>query len=171
MYFIGLSAQVVSKMALLIPRFVYTLIGGAVCLVCSIAGRDHLEAVMTNFLNICAYYVTPFTTIVLADCYIWRRGFKYDLEAWNDGSRLPLGVAASVSFVLGTLVALLCMSQAWWVGPIAAAIGVPNRHGHQLDPRRRCFHCGLRSCEAFRVLQIGSLICWLGLIACSVLLF
>ncbi|KAH7244877.1 purine-cytosine permease [Fusarium solani] len=123
MYSIGLSAQVVSKKALLIPRFVYTLIGGAVFLVCSVAGRDHLEAVMTNFLNICAYYVTPFTTIVLADCYIWRRGFKYDLEAWNDGSRLPLGVAASVSFVLGTLVALLCMSQAWWVGPIAAAIG------------------------------------------------
>lgn len=124
MYSIGLSCQVVTKKALKVPRFVYTLVGGTVFLVCSIAGRDHLEVIMANFLNIYYYYVTPLTIIILADHYIWRRGFgKYDVEGWNDATRLPVGIAASATFIIGTLLAMLCMSQVWWVGPIAAAIG------------------------------------------------
>lgn len=126
MYSIGLSTQVVTAKALKVPRFVYTLVGGIVFLVCAVAGRDHLETVMTNFLNICAYYITPFTIIILADRYTFNWGFKYDTSAWNDRKKLPIGIAASASFILGTLVAMLAMSQTWWVGPIAMAIGGPN---------------------------------------------
>lgn len=122
-YSIGLSAQMISEKAVKVPRFVWSLIGSVIFLVCAVAGRDHLETVMSNFLNMCAYYLTPLTTIILAEHYIWRRGFTYNLEAWNDESQLPVGIAASVSFILGTLVALLSMSQVWWIGPIAEGIG------------------------------------------------
>jgi NCS1 nucleoside transporter family len=122
-YSIGLSAQMVSTKAVKVPRFVCSLAGSVVFLVCAVAGRDHLESVMTNFLNMCAYYLTPLTTIILVEHYIWRRGFTYNLEAWNNESQLPVGIAASVSFISGTLIALLSMSQVWWVGPIAEGIG------------------------------------------------
>ncbi|KAK7212091.1 hypothetical protein V2G26_019269 [Clonostachys chloroleuca] len=67
--------------------------------------------------------LVPMTTVLLAEHYIWRKGFAYNLTDWNDKEKLPVGIAAAVSFTLGTLVAFLCMSQVWWVGPIAAAIG------------------------------------------------
>lgn len=122
-YSMGLSTQVVTARAVKVPRLIYTFIGGVACLVCAVAGRDELESVMTNFLSISAYYITPFTVVILADCYIFRRGFKYDVEAWNDRTRLPIGIAATVSFILGTLSAVLGMVQEWWIGPIAVAIG------------------------------------------------
>lgn len=126
MYSTGLSAQLVSRKALKIPRLVFTLLAGAIFLVCAIAGRDHFEAVMTNFLNMIAYYITPVTTIILLEHYIWRRGYSYNLVSWNDKTNLPKGIAALVAFLVGTVVALLCMVQEWWTGPIAEAVGSGN---------------------------------------------
>ncbi|CAH0046058.1 unnamed protein product [Clonostachys solani] len=123
MYSIGLSFQMMTEKAVRVPRFLFTVVGGVVFLVCAVAGRDHLESVMTNFANMCAYYLVPMTTVLLAEHYLWRKGFTYNLTDWNDKEKLPVGIAAAVSFALGTLVAFLCMSQVWWVGPIAAAIG------------------------------------------------
>jgi purine-cytosine permease-like protein len=122
-YSLGLSVQMVSNKLMIIPRLIWSLIGGVIFLVCSMAGREHLETVMENFLLICAYWIVPFGTILLAEHYIWRRGFQYDLSAIDDAKKLPWGIAASVAFVLGTVLALLCMSQTWWVGPIAKGVG------------------------------------------------
>ena len=33
------------------------------------------------------------------------------------------GIAALTVFLIGTTIAILCMSQVWWVGPIALAVG------------------------------------------------
>ncbi|CAI6095036.1 unnamed protein product [Clonostachys chloroleuca] len=122
-YSIGLSAQLTSEKALRVPRIIWSLLGGIIFLVCAIAGRDHLEAVMTNFLNMCAYYLTPLTAVILVEHLVWHRGWNYNLEAWNDRNQLPFGIAASISAIVGTVVALMCMSQTWWIGPIALAIG------------------------------------------------
>uniref|UniRef100_A0A8H7MZJ4 Purine-cytosine permease n=1 Tax=Bionectria ochroleuca TaxID=29856 RepID=A0A8H7MZJ4_BIOOC len=109
--------------ALRVPRIIWSLLGGIIFLVCAIAGRDHLEAVMTNFLNMCAYYLTPLTTVILVEHFVWHRGWNYNLEAWNERNQLPFGIAASISAIVGTVIALMCMSQTWWIGPIALAIG------------------------------------------------
>jgi purine-cytosine permease-like protein len=122
-YSLGLSVQMVSNKLLIIPRLIWSLIGGVIFLVCSMAGREHLETVMENFLLICAYWIVPFGTILLLEHYVWRRDFSYDLTAYESSAKLPYGIAASVAFVIGTVLALLCMSQTWWVGPIAHAIG------------------------------------------------
>lgn len=122
-YSMGLSVQMISKKWLVVPRLVWSLLGTIVFLACAIAGRENLAAVMSNFLNVCAYWIIPFGTILLLEHFVWRRNYEYDLTAWNDRTKLPYGIAASIAFVVGTVVALLSMSQTWWVGPIAMGVG------------------------------------------------
>lgn len=122
-YSLGLGVQMVSTKLLIVPRLVWSLIGGAIFLVCSVAGREHLESVMENFLLVVAYWVVPFSTIILLEHFIWRRNYDYDFTAYLDKNKLPYGIAASTSFIIATVIALLCMSQTWWVGPIAKGVG------------------------------------------------
>jgi NCS1 nucleoside transporter family len=124
-YSLGLSIQMISTKLLVIPRLIWSLIGGIVFMVAAIAGREHLEVVLENFLNICAYWLTPFCTVLFLDYFCFRRESTYDMNAWNDRRQLPHGVAAFSVFVIGTVLAALCMSQTWWVGPIALAVGNP----------------------------------------------
>lgn len=122
-YSLGLSIQMVSQKLLVIPRVVWSLIGAIIFLAAAIGGRNNLEAVMSDFLNICAYWLTPFCTILLAEHFVFRHGYTYDISAAFDRKRLPPGIAAFLVFVIGTVLALLCMSQTWWVGPIALKVG------------------------------------------------
>lgn len=123
MYSLGLNMQMITKKLLVVPRLIWSSIGGVAILICSMVGRSHLQAVMTNFMNMCAYWIVPFATILLVEHFVWRRHFDYDLTAWNDRTKLPYGIAAFTSWLLSTVLALVSMSQTWWVGPIAASIG------------------------------------------------
>jgi NCS1 nucleoside transporter family len=122
-YSLGLSVQMITPKLLVVPRLVWSLIGSVIFLAAAMAGREHLEEVMENFLLVCAYWIVPFCTIFICEHFIWRRGYKYDVTAWNDRTKLPHGIAASIAWIVGTILGLLNMSQTWWVGPIAAAIG------------------------------------------------
>lgn len=122
-YSMGLSVQMISKKWLVVPRLVWSAGGSIAFLVCAIVGRNDLETVMSNFLSICAYWIVPFSTVVLLEHFIWRRHFDYDLDAWNDRMSLPYGISATIAFIVGTATALLAMSQTWWIGPIAKSIG------------------------------------------------
>jgi NCS1 nucleoside transporter family len=122
-YSLGLAVQMVSKRLLVVPRLVWSLIGSISYLVIAIVARNYLEAVLEDFLLICAYWTVPFCTVLLAEHFAWRSGYQYDLAAWNDKNMLPRGIAASVTWLTSTVLAILSMSQAWWIGPIAAGIG------------------------------------------------
>lgn len=124
-YSTGLNVQVISQSLLRIPRLIWSIVAGAVFLIAAIAGRNHLQEVMEDFLNVIAYWLTPFETIMFLEHIIWRRGYQYDLSAWNNPSKLPYGIAALVTFIIATVLAIICMSQTWWVGPIALAVGNP----------------------------------------------
>jgi purine-cytosine permease-like protein len=98
--------------------------------VCAIAGRNQIFTVFENFLPLMGYWVTMWCAIQLEDEILFRRGsnwFKWD--DWNEPTRLPLGIATSVTFVIGWAGAILSMYQIWWVGPIASKalgdLGVP----------------------------------------------
>ncbi|RDW73631.1 hypothetical protein BP5796_07073 [Coleophoma crateriformis] len=122
-YSLGLNVQAISNHLLVIPRLVWSLTGGVIFLIAAVAGRNHLSAVMENFLNVIAYWLTPFLTIMFLEHILWRRGYAYDLSAWQDKQKLPLGLAAFPVFLVSTVLAILCMSQTWWVGPIALKVG------------------------------------------------
>ena len=49
--------------------------------------------------------------------------YRYDLEAWNDPARLPMGLAAIASFLVGVVFWCMGMVETWFVGPIGALIG------------------------------------------------
>ncbi|KAF2112235.1 putative purine-cytosine permease FCY2 [Lophiotrema nucula] len=122
-YSLGLNIQTTSDALIKVPRFVWSLLGGAAFLIAAIAGRNQLQEVMENFLNVIAYWLTPWLTIMLLEHFLWRRRLGYNLEAWNKPSLLPKGFAAIFSFLVGTVICILCMSQTWWVGPIALGVG------------------------------------------------
>jgi purine-cytosine permease-like protein len=124
-YSLGLNVQAIGLGLLTVPRLVWSLVGGAIFLAAAVAGRDHLATVMENFLNCIAYWLTPFLAIMFLEHIIWRRGYAYDVSAWDNPSKLPYGFAALFVFVVGTVLAILCMSQTWWVGPIALKVGNP----------------------------------------------
>ncbi|KAJ6038507.1 hypothetical protein N7499_004396 [Penicillium canescens] len=122
-YSLGLAMQMVSKRLLIVPRLVWSLIGSISYLAIAIAAREYLEAVLQNFLLICAYWTVPFCAVLLAEHFVWRSGYQYDVAVWNDKKMLPYGIAASVTWVASTVLAVISMSQPWWIGPIAAGIG------------------------------------------------
>ncbi|KAF2786597.1 hypothetical protein K505DRAFT_204684, partial [Melanomma pulvis-pyrius CBS 109.77] len=56
--------------------------------------------------------------------YVFRKcNFaNYDLEAWNDPKRLPVGIAAGVSFGIGIVAWVMGMVETWYVGPLGRLI-------------------------------------------------
>jgi purine-cytosine permease-like protein len=66
------------------------------------------------------YWVTQWCVMQVEDELIFRRGMSgYNWDDGNDPARLPLGIAAFVSFLFGWTGAVLSMYQVWFVGPIA----------------------------------------------------
>ena len=122
-YSLGLSAQVMGRWAIKIPRLVWSGVGAIIFIVCAVAGRDHLEVVMEDFLLILAYWLTPFVAVLGVEHFLFRRKRGYNPLSWNQQKELPYGIAASIAWAVGTTLSFLCMSQAWAVGPIALAVG------------------------------------------------
>lgn len=121
-YSIGLSAQVLGGCAVKIPRFLWTLVGVLVYVIAAVAGREHFSAILDSFLNCMGYWSTPYALIIFQEHLLFKRG-EYNLDSWNDKSGLPLGIAAFASWSGAIIVAVMSMSQNWYVGPIALAVG------------------------------------------------
>jgi purine-cytosine permease-like protein len=136
LYSMGLSMQNVGMWAVKVPRFVWTTIGFVIFTVAAIAGREHFASILENFLNCLAYWYTPkrkysnnrvvpWTTIVCLENWWFRRGGRnpYQLDLWWTQKGLPYGIAALASFACSVVLAIMAMSQVWYVGPIAIAAG------------------------------------------------
>jgi purine-cytosine permease-like protein len=107
-----------------IPRFIWTLAGVIVYVIAAIAGRDHFATILDSFLLCMSYWLSPFFVIVFEEHLIFRHQV-YNLEDWANKRGLPLGLAATFSFCAGVVMAVMGMSQAWYVGPIALKVGGP----------------------------------------------
>ncbi|EMC99554.1 hypothetical protein BAUCODRAFT_29916 [Baudoinia panamericana UAMH 10762] len=124
-YSAGVDFQVLGRYFQLVPRIVWNTVGTVIFTVCAIAGREHLAEIFTNFLALMGYFVSIWIAIVLEEHLIFRgwRKLGWNWEAWNDRSKLPLGIAALVAFLVGWAGAILCMAQVWYIGPLAALVG------------------------------------------------
>jgi purine-cytosine permease-like protein len=123
----ALSIQQFAQPLSLIPRFFWTLIVFVAILLIGIAGRNHLLEVLENFLSLLGYWNTAFFIILFTEHYLFRDGWngfhKYDLEAWNTASKMPIGIAGFLAFAAGIVGAVVGMQETWWTGPIARKIG------------------------------------------------
>ena len=122
-YSSGIDFQILGLAFQRIPRFVWNTAGVIIYTVCALAGRDHLSAIFTNFLALMGYWVAIWIAITIEEQVIFRRRIGYDWIAWNQQEKLPIGVAASIAFLVGWAGAILCMAQVWYIGPIARLVG------------------------------------------------
>lgn len=67
------------------------------------------------------YWSTVFAAMILIEHFVFRKNdfSRYDLAVFDQSGRLPVGIAALLSFLCAFGMIVPCMSQAWYVGPIA----------------------------------------------------
>ncbi|KAL8710762.1 MAG: hypothetical protein Q9220_004780 [cf. Caloplaca sp. 1 TL-2023] len=123
-YAAALGFQVLGRYGKMVPRWFWVCIIVLIYFVCAIAGRNNLFAILQNFVALMGYWIMVFVTIVLEEHLIFRPKLGgFDWTAWEDQKRLPLGIAALVAFLVGWAGCVIGMSQAWYVGPVAAMVG------------------------------------------------
>ncbi|KAI0401317.1 permease for cytosine/purines, uracil, thiamine, allantoin-domain-containing protein [Xylaria palmicola] len=121
----AIACQQFSRPFARVPRFVWTLLCFVLILGLALGGREQLNSYLQNFLSCLGYWSTSYFAVLFIEHYAFRRGdFKnYDLEAWNDPARLPLGLAALAAFIVGVAVSVLGMAGTWYVGPVGKWFG------------------------------------------------
>ncbi|KAJ8604736.1 hypothetical protein MRB53_041685 [Persea americana] len=124
-YSAAISCQQFARPFSFVPRVLWTILCFGVILVLALAGRDALLTYLENFLALLGYWCTSYFVIVFSEHYIFRKGSvdKYDLTAWNDPKRLPIGLAAFGAFFIGVGAWVSSMEQTWYTGPLAKLIG------------------------------------------------
>lgn len=124
-YSCGIDFQILGRLAARVPRSIWNTVAVIIYTVCALAGRDHLSEIFTNFLALMGYWVAIWIAITIEEHSIFRRSFSrgFDWDAWDKPGKLPYGLAALISFLVGWAGAILCMAQAWYIGPIARLVG------------------------------------------------
>lgn len=122
-YSSGIDFQILGHYAEMVPRIVWNTIAVIIYTVCALAGQSHLSEIFTNFLALMGYWVAIWFAILLEERYIFRRQTGYNWAAWDEPSKLPIGLAAFAAFLVGWAGAVICMAQVWYIGPIAKLVG------------------------------------------------
>lgn len=123
-YSCGLSLQLLGHWFHAVPRFIWSLLVAIVTAVLAIAGQQHLSTVVSSFVSLLGYWAVSFTLILLIEDKWFRRQEGYNLPAWDQPSKLPLGIAAVLALLTGYLAGgVTGMAQTWYIGPIAAKFG------------------------------------------------
>ncbi|KAI5365053.1 Putative purine-cytosine permease [Septoria linicola] len=122
-YACGLGFQCLGSWPLKVPRMVWNTFSVVVYTICAAVGRNCLYDIFQNFLSLMGYWVAIWIVITLQDQLIFRRRSGYTWEDWNDSARLPVGLAALATFIIGWAGAVLGMNQVYFMGPVASLIG------------------------------------------------
>lgn len=111
-YSSGVDFQIFGRFVSRVPRVFWNTVAVVIYTVCAIAGRNHLAEIFTNFLALMGYFVAIWIAITLEEHYIFRvwggRGFNWAI--WDDRTKLPLGIAALIAFLIG------------WAGAVCAVL-------------------------------------------------
>lgn len=130
-YSSGLSMQLLGHYFHAVPRFIWSFLVCVVITVLGVAGKSSLSTIVSNFVALLGYWTISFTVILLLEDQLFRRHVGYNLNAWNQPDKLPIGAAAVLALLSGYLAGgVPGMSQTWFVGPLAAKFsGFPGDLG------------------------------------------
>jgi NCS1 nucleoside transporter family len=120
-YSFALSTQVVG---LRIPRWILTVAGAVAYVLVALALQANFNLNLEGFLLLIAYWLGSWSIIVILE-HVLRRGI-YPAASYEDASKLPPGIAAIASMVVGLVVAALGVNQAATIGfegPLSKAFG------------------------------------------------
>ena len=121
-YSLGLSMQVLGRPLQRINRAVWALIGAVINVLIAEAASTNINQTLSNYMLIIAYWLGPWSIILILEHFVFRKG-RYNVEDWNTRSRLPVGWAAILSTLAGLGGILLGAAQAFYIGPLAHALG------------------------------------------------
>lgn len=128
-YSFALSTQVVG---IRIQRWILTIVGAVAYLVLAFYLRTNFNLNLENFLLLIAYWLGAWNAIVLIEH--WLRKGKYPVQEYEDASKLPVGIAAVTSMVVGLGIAALGVSQQLFVGPLAKQLSDKYMVANFLSP-------------------------------------
>ncbi len=135
-YSLGLSMQVLGKAFQRVHRAVWTLIGAVVYVILALLLAGNFNTTLDSFLLLVAYWLGPWSIILILEHFVFRHG-RYNVEDWNNPSRLPSGWAAIVSMVIGLFGAFLGAAQVIVIGsktiPAIGPLANLINHGYGMD--------------------------------------
>ena len=91
----------------------------------AIPGASKFYDTLTNLLGLTGYWAAAFIAVIFLEHIYFRRqdSRNYEVAAWNDPRKLPLGIAAAAASIGSFAVVVPCMDQTWFTGPIAKITG------------------------------------------------
>lgn len=124
MYSIALSAQTLWSPLSKVPRIVWTMVGNFATLAICIPAYYKFASFMSNFMDLISYYLAIYTTMSLAEHFIYRRGFSgYNYLDYKDPSKIPAGYAGTFGFCCGVAGVVIGMGSTWYQGVVGRQIG------------------------------------------------
>ncbi|KAF3398405.1 Purine-cytosine permease fcyB [Penicillium rolfsii] len=118
-YSMGMNFQMLGGFFWRIPQPIFTTLATVIYTACAMGGRNSLYEVFKGFLPLIGYWVMIWLVVVIEEDVFFRRLKGYDWSAWNSPQRLPVGIAAGVSFLVGWAGAIIGMNQAYYSGLLA----------------------------------------------------
>ncbi|PIL31536.1 transporter [Ganoderma sinense ZZ0214-1] len=126
-YSAGLAMQSIGRPFAMVPRFFWTFLAFVIYTVAGVSGREHFSEILSNFLSILSYWTAFFIVVVAEEHFIFRRKGGplggYNLDDWDQPSRLPIGIAGILAGCFGLAGAVVGMSEVWYTGPLAKKAG------------------------------------------------
>lgn len=117
-YSLALTSQVLGRWFMTVPRWLLTATGAIIYTVVAILLGSNVSTTLTNFLLLIAYWLGPWSVILVIEHVRFRRG-QYNAADWDNPRRLPLGWAALIAFLIGLIGVVLGAAQTEFTGPIA----------------------------------------------------
>jgi len=128
-YSAALSFQALHRYFEIIPRAVWTVVVAIIYTIAGVVGKEHFSSILSNLLSILSYWVAFFVIVLAEEHYIFRRpGGKlggYDLTAYNQKDKLPVGIACILACCIGAAGAVVGMATTYYIGPIGLSVASP----------------------------------------------
>lgn len=124
-YSVALCLQMLVPIFTKVPRFVFIIATLAIMVPMSIYAAAQWEDSLVNFLSVIGYWAGCFDAVVIEELVVFRnRDYgSFDPRIWNQGRKLPTGLAAIGASIISLGLVIPSMDTPWFTGPIGEKIG------------------------------------------------
>jgi purine-cytosine permease-like protein len=124
-YSVALCLQMLVPVFTKVPRFVFVIVTLAIMVPMSIYAAAQWEKSLVNFLSMIGYWAGCFDAVIIEELVVFRnRDYGLiDPKSWNQGRKLPTGLAAIGASIISLGLVIPSMNTPWFTGPIGARIG------------------------------------------------
>lgn len=124
-YSVALCMQMLLPVFARVPRYLFIVATMAIMVPMAIYAADEWEHSLENFLGLIGYWAGCFDAVMIEELLIFR-GMdysSYDPKIWDNGRKLPTGLAAVGASLMSLAVVVPGLDTTWYSGPIGRRIG------------------------------------------------